>query len=61
MPEPAVGVRYVADDTAQMSARLAALRFVLDCHESKEATGLGSPDDAKGSTNDRAGTSIPDR
>jgi hypothetical protein len=52
MPEPSVAVRYVPDATPQTSARLAALRFVLDCHERKEATGPGSPDDAKEIKND---------
>jgi hypothetical protein len=45
MRESAVGVRHVADETPQTSARLAALRFALNCHERKEATRLGSPDD----------------
>jgi hypothetical protein len=62
MPEPAVGVRCVADATPQTSARLVALRFVLDCHERKEAIRPDSPDDAmKGSSDDRARTIIPNK
>jgi hypothetical protein len=61
MPEPAVGVRYVPDATPQTSARLAALRFVLDCHATKEAAPVSRPDDAKGSKHDRARDIIPKR
>ena len=53
MPEPAVGVRCVADATPQTSARLAALLFVLHCHIRREAAPEIRLDDEKGrSSND---------
>jgi hypothetical protein len=47
--------------TPRMPARLAALRFVLDCHATKEAAPVSRPDDAKGSKHDRARDIIPKR
>ena len=53
-------VVYRARDfaTPQTSARLAALRFVLDCHAKKEAPPESRPDDAEGPKNDRTATEI---
>ena len=54
-------VVYRARDfaTPQASARLAALRFALDCRAKKEAAPESRPDDAmEGSKNDHAKTII---
>jgi hypothetical protein len=47
-----------SDTTPQVPARLAALRFVLDCYAKKEAAPESRPDDAEESKNDRTATAI---
>jgi hypothetical protein len=51
-------VTYAAHRDANAEGELYTLaniyKFVLACHEKQEATRPGSPDDAKGSKNDRA-------
>jgi hypothetical protein len=58
-------ISYVTRPDSTKQAEVAVLaniyKFVLACHEKKEATCPGSPDDAKGSSDDRARSSIPDR
>jgi hypothetical protein len=55
-PRPDVGPE------AETSALAAVYRFIIDCHTKHEAAPESCPDDAmKGSSDDRARGSIPDR
>jgi hypothetical protein len=53
MSSPPIIYASHSDTTSQVPARLAALRFVLDCYAKKEAAPESRPDDEKGrSSND---------
>ena len=45
MPEPIIAYSPRPDATPSAAARLAALRFVLECHERKKGTRPGAPGD----------------
>jgi hypothetical protein len=54
-----LSLSHAARPSARASARLAALRFVLDCHARKEAAPVSRPDDAGRNPNDSANDIIP--
>jgi hypothetical protein len=56
MSDPRIlyAARAGATSESEISTLANIYKFVLACHAKKEATRSGSPDDAKGSYNDRA-------
>jgi hypothetical protein len=58
MSNPRIIYASHSDATARVPARLAALRFALDCHARKEAAPDNRPDDEKERTSDDSLASI---